>query len=143
MGVDIWFLIGSEFSRAEPWGDSRKMSGVLLLVLRALRQAVGKPFVIHCGYELTGHTSDSKHHTGEAVDFHVADMPYVNAVLAIQAATVALQVDGFIGLGIYPEWEHPGFHLDIRPNRARWGRVGGKYVSYENALDAIKTDTNG
>jgi hypothetical protein len=42
------------------------------------------------------------------------------------------------GLGIYPDWAHPGFHLDLRGYKARWGRVEGSYVAYEEALHFAK-----
>ena len=49
---------------------------------------------------------------------------------------------GFVGIGFYPHWiPKPGFHLDIRPNKARWGFLRSANaqceVSYENAINQL------
>jgi len=44
------------------------------------------------------------------------------------------------GIGVYPE---RGFiHVDIREGRARWGHLGGKYVSLEEAMTTNGGDRN-
>jgi hypothetical protein len=137
--LNVWFLVSSDFSPKEAWGEPSKMSGLLLLTLRALRQAVGYPCVIHCGYELTGHTSGSQHHIGNAADFHFEGISLKDAIPLVEEALDKLQVSDRVGLGVYIDWAHPGFHLDVRGTRARWGRVGGKYVSYAAArAEAMK-----
>lgn len=57
---------------------------------------------------------------------------------------------GFTGIGFYPHWSRPGFHLDVRTDRnigdpAVWGAipeknregeyVGQQYVSFDRALN--------
>jgi len=123
------------FSPNENWGDPFMMNGLLLLLLDAIRGRWGKPFVIHCGYETSGHASKSQHYVGNAVDFHIKDeLPFYAQVEKMEQILAELQVADKVGLGIYPDWAHPGFHLDVRGTRARWGRIGGKYVSFKEAL---------
>jgi uncharacterized protein YcbK (DUF882 family) len=126
------------FTEKEKWGDADKMNPVLLLLLDNLRKKVGKPFVIHCGYEEGGHASGSRHYTGDAVDFHINGMSFPEAMDSLLKALHETDFFGkkaaeYVGLGIYPDWNTPGFHLDIRGYSARWGRIDGEYVSFEKA----------
>jgi uncharacterized protein YcbK (DUF882 family) len=94
--------------------------------------------VIHCGYENGGHASGSRHYTGDAVDFHINGMNFSEAMDSLLKALHETDFFGkkaaeYVGLGIYPDWNTPGFHLDIRGYSARWGRINGEYVSFEKA----------
>lgn len=97
----------------------------------------------------TGHSATSQHYVGKAVDFWVQDIPFKDAVDLMEGFISqpprGIGVAGFIGLGIYVKgWAHPGFHLDTRGSRARWGWTGqyknGKmlYVDYEYAKTQIR-----
>ena len=49
---------------------------------------------------------------------------------------------GFNGIGFYPQWSRPGFHLDRRDDVARWGAqydaAGNQvYISLEKSLGLI------
>lgn len=122
------------FSVQESWGHPAKMNGALLLTLQALRTYIDKPFVIHCAYDTKGHSESSQHYIGNAVDFHIVGLTFAEAILEIEEAITYLQLRDFIGLGIYPDWNSPGFHLDLRGTKARWGRLGASnYVAYETA----------
>lgn len=126
------------FSKDEKWGNPEKISPMLLLLLEKLREKLGKPFVVHCGYENKGHSSASRHYRGDAVDFHVKDMPFKEAVdkllKALHEIKLLDQVSAvYVGLGIYPDWNTPGFHIDLRGYSARWGRIGADYVTFEKA----------
>jgi hypothetical protein len=49
---------------------------------------------------------------------------------------------GFTGIGFYPEWSKPGFHLDVRPGKyAEWGAYYDngkqKYFSITEAFDLM------
>lgn len=126
------------FSEGENWGDPRKINGLLLLLLEAIRDILKMPIVIHCGTQ-GKHVKNSQHYLGNAVDFHiVTNLPYRVQVKVMESILEGLQVDDRVGFGIYPEWNHPGFHLDVRGERARWGMVGGRYVSYEEAKKKIQ-----
>ncbi|MBN1574564.1 MAG: hypothetical protein JW984_15310 [Deltaproteobacteria bacterium] len=147
------------FSPEERWGDPHKMERELIFLLDDLRDIFECPFVIHCGLDLYGHSKDSRHHVpvkdsdgnilyhyADAADFHIVGIDYKDAVDLMTAfigpPPGGLAVANKIGLGIYPHWYGPGFHLDTRGSRARWGAVdrGGKqvYVSFKEAYEAIK-----
>jgi hypothetical protein len=94
----------------------------------------GKRIVIHCGYQPR---QNGYHPMGLAIDFHIPNTPVLDQYL------MAERFDGFNGIGIYPDWNSPGLHVDARPKDrkyqadARWGcqAVNGhqRYV----ALDAV------
>ena len=141
MPKSIWEIIEPHFSRKEPWGDSDKMNGLLLLLLFALREEIPWPFVIHYG-TLGKHSSDSQHPSGNAVDGHfITDIHFYDQILRVESALDALQVAGRVGLGLYPAWNTPGIHIDVRGRKARWGWIGEmkpdgktkKYCTYEHA----------
>lgn len=134
--TDVWNIISQYFKSTENWGNADKMSGTLLLLLFALRKVIGRTFVIHEGFATSGHTTGSQHGLGNAVDFHIQGLPFVEAVAQMETALHALQVADRCGLGIYPDWNNPGFHLDVRGTKARWGRIGRDYVSFDEALKA-------
>jgi hypothetical protein len=77
--------------------------------------------IVHNDWAEKGHTENSRHYLGEAVDFHVVGVSALEAFLALERFTV------FGGVGYYPEWRPvAGFHADVRdpiPYRARWARV--------------------
>ena len=122
-----WFIKG------EAWGNPDEMNGCLLLLLDAVREIVGKEFVIHCGYETDGHTSASQHYMGNAVDFHVlTTLPFQKQIDRMEEVLKGLQVDEAVGLGAYHDWYNKGFHLDVRGFKARWARIDGEYVSIDS-----------
>jgi uncharacterized protein YcbK (DUF882 family) len=131
------------FTEKEKWGDSSKMNPALLLLLDKLRHKIDKPFVIHCGYEKSGHSTASRHYSGDAVDFHIADVPFIESIDKLLKALHEIDFMGdvcavYVGLGIYPNWNTPGFHLDLRGYSARWGRLGNEYVAFEKAYKYAK-----
>jgi len=140
--MDIWdHIIG--FSAKEKWGKPEKMNGLLLLLLAAIRLEFLKEdancrFIIHCGFEEGGHAPKSQHYLGNATDFHIeTSLPFGRQIEIMLAILDRLQVSNYVGLGIYPTWQHKGFHLDVRGSLARWGYLGEKQVSYEKALEVI------
>ena len=93
------------------WGDPSKMNLYLLLQLDAMREYVGSPFRIHCGYEITGHAPNSYHNRdglGRAVDFSC------EGVDVDELFITALRFD-FTSIGKYRYWSRPGLHVDVRP----------------------------
>ena len=85
------------------------------MLLQEARDIMGQPFYIYCAYEETGHAPNSFHYTGQAVDFHVGEKP--KETLLETWKKLNAWWPG--GLGVYPHWNQPGFHLDIGPRR-RW-----------------------
>lgn len=136
--IMIWDHI-NHFKRTDAWGDSTRMNGMLLLLLDAIHDVWGEPIIVHCGYSVTGHATDSQHKLGAAVDFHVMSiLPFLEQTVALEAILRGLQVQSKVGLGIYPNWGHPGFHLDVRGCYARWGRIGQDYVGWADAVNYVK-----
>lgn len=147
------------FSKNERWGNPYKMEKDLIELLDNLREAFNHPFIIHCGFDLYGHSTTSRHHVpvkdekggvlyyyADAADFHIEGIDFKDAV-DLMNGFIGSPPGGFgvtneIGLGIYPHWNNPGFHLDTRGTRARWGAIdqNGKqiYVSFKEAYEAIK-----
>jgi len=139
----IWNIL-DHFSPREAWGDPAKMNKDLLFLLDKTRGMLphGCRIKIHCGFGGNGHSKKSQHYLGNAADFHVIGIPFLESESLIMTY---LHVKGLIekvGVGIYPDWHSPGFHLDVRGDRASWGRVGKEYVSYQEALEYTRKKLN-
>ena len=110
------------------------MSEPLILKVDALREYVGRKVYVHCGYEKR--KKFSYHNFGQAVDIHIEGLSLIEQFI------VAQRFD-FGGIGIYPWWNDPGLHLDVRPwgwnsARATWGSISPKlYVGVDT--DFIKS----
>lgn len=124
------------FKRTEHWGDPARMNGALLILLDAVRGIVGFPFVIHSAYRAGA--GQGEHGYGNAVDFHIEGLEPYMAYLKLIEALAELQALEFVGLGVYPQWNNPGFHLDGRGRKARWGQLAGKYCGIDEALAVMK-----
>lgn len=89
---------------------------------------------IHCLWESGGHVADSRHYQGIACDFHiVSNLGYFREIETLESVLKMMKVEHAVGLGLYPEWNHRGFHLDLRGTIARWGMVGWEYTAYDLA----------
>jgi len=128
------------FTVNENWGDPSKMHSLLLYTLDAFRKYVGLPVHINCGYSNSGHVTKSMHYVGKAVDLHIKGLNVVDQFLAAE------RFDAFNGIGLYPHWNNPGLHLDIRPKHtrfdkdSRWMAINknGKQVYIELNAENIK-----
>jgi len=129
--MNIWEHIKPQFDATEKWGNPNKMCGYLLWCLKAIRMSVKYPMIIHNGVEPRPANPSSYHPRGMAVDWHVHRLTFPKAIVRVEEAIVDLGIADFVGLGVYPEWTHPGFHLDIRGYKARWGLIGSDYLSYD------------
>ena len=126
------------FSEEEAWGEPSKINGLLLLLLDRIRDALNSRIRINGAYSASGHSEYSQHYRGNAVDFVVLDVPHSKALVEIEKILVDLQVDHVVGFGVYPDWNTPGFHLDVRGSKARWGRVQRQYVAYEPVAEKLR-----
>ena len=66
-------------------------------------------FIVHKngGYSFTGHSENSLHYKGLAVDFHVSLAAPLEVMLRAWKDTK-------FSIGYYPHWNNPGFHFDGR-----------------------------
>ena len=116
---DIQHFKPSEFK------EPNKMDFYLIHRLDEFRELCGKPVIIHSDYR---EGDIGTHGKGEAVDIHVKDMNLLDAYLLAEKTNL------FKGIGVYPNWNNPGLHLDFRiGENARWGcwtKTGDKQNIY-------------
>jgi hypothetical protein len=143
---ELDWKLAKGFSPKEPWGDSHKMDTSLLWLMSTVRRMyrerfdANASFVIHNGHETKGHKVTGYHPRGLATDFHiVTKLMFWEQVDALETIFAELEVVQYIGLGIYPDWNNPGFHLDTRLEIGRWGRIGEDYVKLTLAYDYAKS----
>lgn len=131
MNANDWLNMQPYFSTKEKWGDPFEMRTELMYELKAFREYIGKTITINCAYELTGHSADSQHKLGTAVDLSIEGLSLFEQLIA------ALKFN-FKGIGVYPFWNIPGLHLDMRQGeqvRKFWWRdKSNKYYSFNKAL---------
>lgn len=139
----IWKLIAAYFKpsgTSDNFGDGARLSGFLLFALWVIRFNTGWKLAVNNAYETGGHTGGSQHYKANAADFRfITDTPYPDQIKRVEEILRDWQLWGFVGLGIYPDWNRPGFHIDARGRKARWGYIAGKMVSYEAARDHATT----
>lgn len=115
------------FKPTENWGDVNKVLPELVKTLDEFRAYVGKPIILHCAYDPNGHTSNSQHYLGRAVDIHIKGMNWRDQYY------YAVKFGRWTGIGVYPDWNNPGLHCDIRvlpkgKSFAKWTRWKGQYI---------------
>ena len=92
--------------------------------------------IIHCGTQGL-HCKHSYHYKGLAVDFHFqppGNVPFHSQAKHLVMFLQDMQLCDSVGLGLYPQWNNPGLHFDVRGFRARWSQVNGQYVSFQEGL---------
>ncbi len=90
-----------------------------------LRETLGAAIVINATFAATGREPGSRHRLEpcDAADIVIRDTPPAVALRAILTGPWG-------GVGWYPHWNRPGWHLDLRPGpRAFWVRSADGYVS--------------
>ena len=99
--------------RASEWvKDPNKIQPEVVYLLDEMRDDAGVPFAIHVAYDDGGHVQDSSHYEGIngmacAVDFHVIGWSLTDQWLFAERYP-------WSGIGIYPFWNSPGLHVDLR-----------------------------
>ena len=100
----IKFLKPDEFGKN--WGN---MDFRAIKLLDEMRQVIGKPIIIHSAYDISGHIEDSQH--GKipctAIDFHIDGLGLLDQLLFAERFP-------WTGIGVYPHWNNPGLHCDLR-----------------------------
>jgi uncharacterized protein YcbK (DUF882 family) len=103
---DDWKNI-QHFTKDENWGDWKKMNVAVVWMLDRMRDFIERPIVLHCGYEDGGHTENSQHYLGNAVDCHIVGLSLIDQYLLAERFN-------WNGIGVYPDFNNPGLHLDCR-----------------------------
>jgi hypothetical protein len=125
--ASIWHFKPEEFAAPEEPASGLKMNFAVVRTLDDLREKSGHPIVVHQngGFSFRGHCDGSLHYSGRAIDFHF-DWP---DLMLRQQAMLVFGMGRFCGIGIYPEWNHPGFHVDMRYGPFQvWVKRGEKYL---------------
>ncbi len=134
--IKLKYFTASEFG---PWWPF--MSTELLLNLDEFREQLGEPFHLSQVDGGIGRLTDkdSMHYPSPLV---LAVDGYPASGDIRRAYRIARQV-GFHGIGLYPHWNNPGLHLDMRKDRtpenpALWSAIntasGQQYVDIQQAL---------
>lgn len=108
------------------WGDPDKINPKLIFLLDEMRDFAGIPFKINYGTQGV-HSPTSQHYYGNAID------GYFPGITIKEQFMIAIRFP-FTGIGLYPCWNNPGLHLDVRPQsyKALWWRdSGGAYQPVE------------
>jgi Peptidase M15 len=110
-----------------------KLDHGLIEALEQLHELADRAIIVHDGFRCPGHNKfvggapNSEHTRGMAADISASGLTLQ------QLFELALQVPAFLngGIGVYDG----GFlHVDVRPQRARWARIGGEYVAIEKLV---------
>ena len=100
------------------------MSPALMFKIDIFRGQIGHSVIVHCGYETSGHSENSYHYKKMALDFHVkGHTDYKEQFRKLMDLK-------FGGIGWYPEWNNPGWHIDIRSDFLLWKQVNEKYIYF-------------
>ena len=117
------------FKESEWVKDPAKVNPKLKNIIDELRGSLGVPAIIHVAWSDSGHSANSYHYKGLAVDIH-----FKNSELGVQLAHI-LSFPEINGIGFYPWWNNPGWHLDLRQKRTYWySPKYNKYVYGKNSL---------
>jgi uncharacterized protein YcbK (DUF882 family) len=125
--------LSKHFSAAEfacPHCGRTRVSGRLITALEDLRALANLPIRVTSGYRCPEHNAavggkpDSGHLHGDAADI-VVEGHTVPQMVALAALVPEF---AYGGIGAYDA----GFiHVDVRPGKARWARVDGRYVGID------------
>ena len=98
------------FKKEEFKQDPDRADFFLIRELDGIREETELPIIIHEVWAESGHVEDSHHYSGIAADFHFND-PNKNYFLQL----LYLITNQNIGaIGFYPNWNNPGWHIDLK-----------------------------
>ena len=112
------------------WGkDPEKVHPRLVQIIDEIREISGVPISIHVAYDYGGHSSKSYHYRDPAL---ACDLHFKAGIISYtEQLQLFLMYPEINGIGIYKEWKHPGFHVDLRqPPRLFWEQKNGVYNYY-------------
>jgi len=123
-----------KYFKAREFYDITKMSEMLLFILDIARGAFGRKYpkvsfnINYSNNPKDKHVPNSKHYSNEAVDMYIKayydynkenPVPYKDIVIDLVQLFKITTIWDNIGIGIYPDWHRPGFHLDFSPHNHR------------------------
>lgn len=139
LDVRDWTTV-KHFQRAEFVKDPDRISWDVVTLLDEMREAAGCPFIIHVAWDDSGHEKNSTHYANTsdwsfAVDGHFRGWSLLDQWLFVERYP-------WMGIGLYPYWEHPGVHLDLRrvglehPHLGRrwWRDKDGTYQAFDREM---------
>lgn len=109
-----------KYFKPSEFTEPDKMNPRLIDLLDLFREEVGQPIKINASYATKGHSPDSQHYKGNAVDVTCRRLD------SKELFFYAIKFP-WGGIGLY-NW---GLHLDLRPlrlPRPTWARISGNYV---------------
>lgn len=114
-----WKLL-KHFYPSEAWGDADKIDFMLLIILDQFRGSLpsGCKIKIHRGY--SPDNPKSLHYEAKAVDFHVIGCPFLEAEYHLKNFLIRRGLMIEVELGVYPDWNNPGFHLGLQYKGGTW-----------------------
>ena len=109
---ESWWKDKVKFFKPEEFAATKQLAfdhinSELVLKLNVLRLYIGAPIIVHTGYAVDGHSAKSQHYLGNAADLHIEGMTLVAQYLVAERF-------GWGGMGLYPFWNNPGLHVDVR-----------------------------
>lgn len=121
MTPEAWSAI--EFFKPREWGSWEQVAERLIFIVDKIRAVAGRPVHIHSAFATTGHTDNSLHYRGLAVDLHIEGLHVIDQFILVS------KFPDLGGIGVYPFWRQPGLHLDIGQPGRRWARnKDGAYI---------------
>lgn len=127
-------LTRKEFDDPFEPGSGDYMDGEVIFLADETRHRAGWKMIPHGPVGgcvdvegLHGHSEKSYHRLDmgcKAFDFHFV----TSASIRVQYHHLCLM--GWTGIGFYPGWNNPGWHVDLRPveDTQHWTRINGEYI---------------
>lgn len=126
----LWSQI-KNFKPSEFGKDYNNVDMDLVILLDRYRNAVKAPVTIKGAYATNGHSPKSQHYLGKAADISI------KGTSLLDAFNKAIEI-GFSGIGVYPFWNTPGLHVDIRDGKkVYWIRDANEQYHYMS-VDEIR-----
>ena len=124
--TDVKWFTDTEFDDSHGVNKGKDMDMETVHRLDSLRGWVACPIIIIAGYDSQGHSVDSYHYKGKAVDIIIC------SDMTIREQWDYIRISGFDGIGVYPDWKYKdfrgGWHLDSRDVAQLWREVSkGEY----------------
>lgn len=94
----------------------------LVHIMDELRERSGWAIRINVAWAEKGHSEKSYHYTGQAIDFAFLRGSSLEQYCFLR------EFREIGGIGFYPEWNTPGWHIDLRSGFLQWVRHYGIYT---------------